>query len=64
MVIRDPQLTEDTLTYKIEVLDGKLPAKVGPACYSSTRLAGPCRLRRPLVSTAAIDDVIAGAFRC
>ena len=30
MVIRDPQLTEDTLTYKVEVLDGKLPAKAGP----------------------------------
>lgn len=31
MVIRNPQLTEDTLTYRIEVLDGKLPAKAG-AC--------------------------------
>jgi len=30
MVIRDPQLTEDTLTYKVEVLDGTLPAKAGP----------------------------------
>src|SRR6266576_6908521 len=30
MVIRDPQLSEDTLTYKVEVLDGKLPAKAGP----------------------------------
>ena len=30
MVIRDPQLTEDTLTYKVEVLDRKLPAKAGP----------------------------------
>ncbi len=30
IVIRDPQLTEDTLTYKIEVLDGTLPAKSGP----------------------------------
>jgi hypothetical protein len=30
MVIRDPQLTEDTLTYKVEVLDGKLPSKAGP----------------------------------
>ena len=30
MVIRDPHLTEDTLTYKVEVLEGKLPAKAGP----------------------------------
>jgi hypothetical protein len=30
MVISDPQVTEDTLTYKVEVLDGKLPAKAGP----------------------------------
>ena len=30
IVIRDPHLTEDTLTYKIEALDGKLPAKAGP----------------------------------
>ena len=30
MVIRDPQVTEDTLTYKVEVLDGTLPAKAGP----------------------------------
>ena len=26
----DPQINEDTLTYKIIVLDGKLPAKAGP----------------------------------
>jgi hypothetical protein len=30
MVIRDPHVTEDTLTYKVEVLDGTLPAKAGP----------------------------------
>ena len=30
IVIRDPQLTGDTLTYKVEVLDGTLPAKAGP----------------------------------
>ena len=30
MVIRDPQLKGDTLTYKVEVLDGTLPAKAGP----------------------------------
>jgi len=30
IVIRDPQMTEDTLTYKAEVLDGTLPAKAGP----------------------------------
>jgi hypothetical protein len=30
MVIRDPQLDGDTLTYKVEVLDGTLPAKAGP----------------------------------
>jgi len=30
IIIRDPQLTEDTLTYKVEVLDGTLPAKAGP----------------------------------
>ena len=30
MVIRDPHLTEDTLTYKVEILDGTLPAKAGP----------------------------------
>ncbi len=30
MVIRDPRLDRDTLTYKVEVLDGTLPAKAGP----------------------------------
>ena len=30
MVIRDPHLTEETLTYKVEVLDGTLPARAGP----------------------------------
>jgi hypothetical protein len=30
MVISDPHLTEDTLTYKIVVLDGTLPPKAGP----------------------------------
>jgi hypothetical protein len=30
MVIKEPQLTEDSLTYKVEVLDGALPAKAGP----------------------------------
>jgi len=30
LVIRDPQMTEDTLTYKVEVLDGTLPAQAGP----------------------------------
>src|SRR4249920_1175361 len=30
MVIRDPQMTGDTLTYKVEVLDGTLPATAGP----------------------------------
>jgi len=28
--LRDPHLTEETLTYKVEVLDGTLPAKAGP----------------------------------
>jgi hypothetical protein len=30
MVLRDPKLVEHSLTYKIEVLDGKLPAAAGP----------------------------------
>jgi hypothetical protein len=30
MVIRDPHLTEETLTYKVEVLDGTLPVRAGP----------------------------------
>ncbi len=30
IVIRDPKLDGDTLTYKVEVLDGTLPAKAGP----------------------------------
>lgn len=30
VVLRDPQLIESTLTYKIDVLDGKLPARAGP----------------------------------
>ena len=28
--LSDPHLTEETLTYKVKVLDGKLPAKAGP----------------------------------
>jgi len=30
MELRDPHLTEETLTYKVVVLDGTLPAKAGP----------------------------------
>ncbi len=30
IVIRDPKLDGDTLMYKVEVLDGTLPAKAGP----------------------------------
>ena len=30
MVIRDPHLTEETLTYNVEVLDGTLPTRAGP----------------------------------
>ncbi len=30
VTLRDPQLEGDTLTYKIDVLDGTLPAKAGP----------------------------------
>jgi len=29
VVLRDPQLDGDTLTYKVEVLDGTLPARAG-----------------------------------
>ena len=30
VVLKDPTLTADALTYKVEVLDGKLPIKAGP----------------------------------
>src|SRR5213082_3934292 len=30
VTIRDPQLDGDSLTYNIDILDGKLPAKAGP----------------------------------
>jgi len=30
VTIRDPQLDGDSLTYTIDILDGKLPAKAGP----------------------------------
>jgi hypothetical protein len=30
MVLREPHLVEHALTYKIEILDGKLPATAGP----------------------------------
>jgi hypothetical protein len=30
VVLRSPQLNQDTLTYNVEVLDGALPAKSGP----------------------------------
>ena len=30
MTIRDPKLDGDTLTYKVDILDGTLPAKAGP----------------------------------
>jgi hypothetical protein len=30
VILRDPQIRENNLTYNIEVLDGKLPAKAGP----------------------------------
>ena len=30
IVLRDPRLEEDTLTYSVEILDGTLPARSGP----------------------------------
>ena len=30
LTIRDPQLAGDTITYKVNILDGTLPAKAGP----------------------------------
>ena len=30
LTIRDPQLRRDTITYKVNILDGTLPAKAGP----------------------------------
>jgi hypothetical protein len=30
LTLRDPRLVNDTLTYNIEILDGKLPATAGP----------------------------------
>jgi len=30
LIIRDPQLKGDTITYKVNILDGTLPAKAGP----------------------------------
>jgi len=30
LTIRDPQLKGDTITYKVNILDGTLPAKAGP----------------------------------
>jgi hypothetical protein len=30
LTIRDPQLDGDTLTYKVDILDGTLPAQAGP----------------------------------
>jgi hypothetical protein len=30
VVLREPYLVDDNLTYKIDVLEGKLPAKAGP----------------------------------
>jgi hypothetical protein len=30
MTIMDPQIEGDTLTYKVNILDGTLPAKAGP----------------------------------
>jgi hypothetical protein len=47
IVIRDPHLTEDTLTYKIEVLDGTLPPRAGPCTVFIDpfgRQLCPCRL--------------------
>ena len=59
MVIRDPQVTEDTLTYKVEVLDGTLPAKAGHARCSLTHSAGRCRPCRPQEYTVVTAAVIA-----
>jgi hypothetical protein len=30
VVLREPRLEEDTLTYRVEILDGTLPARSGP----------------------------------
>ena len=30
LTIRDPQINGDTITYKVNILDGTLPAKAGP----------------------------------
>jgi hypothetical protein len=39
--LRDPQLTEETLTYKGEVLDGALPAKAGPCSLFIDQIGRP-----------------------
>jgi hypothetical protein len=42
VVIQDPQLDGDALTYAIKVLDGTVPAATGHARCSSTHWGVPC----------------------
>ena len=46
VVLRDPRLEPDSLSYTVEILDGTLPARSGPSTSGSTRSTRP-RSRRP-----------------
>ena len=57
----DPQLDGNTLTYKIDILDGTLPAKAGPCSLfidligrplSPVSVAGVRRRERPVTASS------------
>ena len=54
MVLRDPTIGEDSITYAVDVLDGELPARPGRAPCSSTHSAARCPPSPLPACTAAI----------
>jgi hypothetical protein len=51
MVLREPRLIEQALTYKVEVLDGKLPARAGPCALFIDPIGRP-------LSPMSIDGMV------
>ena len=51
VVLREPRLEEDTLTYDVEILDGTLPAQYGPCALFIDVFGRPLT---PVASTKAL----------
>ena len=62
VVIQDPHLDGDALTYSIKLLDGTVPATTGPCTISSTPLVVLChRSRQPGCTGVSVVGCAEGA---